>query len=226
MNFLDQVQKYADEAPEAGFRQLQYGKLTITPLVVTWGGKGVAPVVNEMAEGQELKDRETLRLRFSIDIQEFNPQLEFEWYREVDVRKSGKGADNKTDWGEIVEPSLRDVFGDKQALTKAQGAYVEVEDVPSTRGTYTNKQGETKQLNTVKFLRKFANKEECLVARNETYKKSEDTVSGLPANVVEQVKNLYQSVSQNDETFKSIVGGIDELKQYDAEILLAAANPL
>ena len=222
-NFLDQVQKYADEAPEAGFPQLQYGKLSITPQVVKWGGKGVAPVVTEMAEGQELKERETLRLRFRIDIQEFNPALEFEWYRDVDVRKSGKGIENQTDWSETVQPSLEKVFGKKWA-TGADGSYVEVEDVPSVRGTYTNKNGEVKQLNTVKFLRKFKDKDECLAARNETYKKQGDEVSGLPANVVEQCKSLYKSVNNDDEMFKNIVAQSDELKNYDVEALLDSAK--
>lgn len=225
-NFWDKVQELADEAPEAGFPQLNYGKLTITPMVVTWKGKGQKPEVNEMAEGQELKDRQTLRLRFTIDVKEFNPSLEFEWYREVDVRKSGKGKDNLTDWSEIVLPSLENVFGKKWAKS-AEGSYVEVEDVPSTRGTYKNVAGEEKQLNTIKFLRKFDNKESCLAARDETYKKRDGSEDGdLPADVVVTCKSLYQSLNQNDEMFKTVAASDDRLKNYDVEILLAAANPL
>lgn len=223
MSFWDQVQETADNAPEAGFPQLQYGKLTITPLVVKWQGKGKSPVITEMAEGQALKDRETLRLRFAVDIQEFNPQLEFEWFREVDVAKT-RNENNKTDWSETVLPSLMKVFGEKWAQP-ANGCYVEVEDVPSVRGTYKNDAGETKQLNTIKVLRKFDSKEACLAARNETYKPRDNGNDGdLPAEVVEVAKTLYQSINENDDIFRQVAGNDDKLKNYDVEALLAVAK--
>src|SRR3972149_12283190 len=98
-------------------------------MIVVWSGpkEKRAPVRTEYVSGAPVPDGANLEIAFSIDIQEFTPTLEFLYERNVTVRKSSARA--KTSWSEIVEPSLRAVFGDHW-LAKANGAYICAQDEP------------------------------------------------------------------------------------------------
>lgn len=231
MSVFDKVMEYAENAPEAGRPNLTYGKVTMTPYVLKFHGKG-QKAEHVPLDGKEDLTGKVLALVFEVDIQEFNPNLQFGYEREVQVQKSkvkGEQVVLPTDWSETVLPSLVDVFGEKWA-DNINGTYVEVEDVLSVR-SYTNVQGEKKTLNTIKFLRKFKNKEECLAARNETYGQAGDSgevaegnASQIPASLANKVRGLVDAVGI--DAARSMIPSSPEFQGYDVDALLTAANPL
>src|SRR5574341_1006516 len=140
-DFWSTVQDAADNAPEAGYANINYGRLDVIPRAVSWhtteeyndqGKKKRESTKRDMKEGDTLKEGESLELNFIVNISELNPNIQFEYERNVTVRKSGRV---KTDWSEIVEPSLIAVFGKQWAKAiLGKGLYVEVEGVPNVAG--------------------------------------------------------------------------------------------
>ena len=197
MSFLQQL---ADEAPEAGFVNFNYGKLTINPKVVKWtddGGKRV-PVKTDLKAGTALGPQESLELEIFIDIQEFNPELQFTYKKFVPVKKSGTVL---TDWGETVEPSLIAIFGKAWTEKAMKNPYVEVEDAPVVSGKASDK---GKVYSVPKFTRVFATKEECAAAREERYGKKDSSSSSAdapevepPVETVKQINALIASVGED-----------------------------
>ena len=216
------LQQQADEAPEAGYINVNYGKLTVNPQVITWTGDkdNRTPVRTPLKAGQPLTNQQTLELEFDIDISEFNPALEFSYTRRVNVKKSGT---IKTDWGEITEPSLIDVFGKNWAKAVMAQPYVEVEDAPNIAG----KAGKTGKLFGVpKFLRVFASKAECAEAREERYGKGDGSSGGgiAPDATVKQVSELIASI-KNDDTVMEMLNN-KSFGDYDAKDLFDRAKEL
>jgi len=232
MSIFDKVLEYAENAPEAGRPQLTYGKVTMTPYKLQFRGKGQKAERIPITANDDLAGK-VLELVFDVDIREFNPSLEFGYQRGVTVQKSKVKGDEvvlPTDWSEIVLPSLLAVFGEKWA-DKISGSYIECEDVPSTRGSYTNAAGEKKQLNAIKFLRKFASAEACLAARNETYGSKGDEgevlegeASQIPAEIVNQARGLVSSVGA--EMARNMMASNEPFNHYNVDALMTAANPL
>lgn len=196
------LKQYADEAPEAGFAPVNYGRLTATPMVVTFGkgdDKHAPPERKPMKDGQTLAQNQQLELKIEVNISELNPSLQFEYERSVAIRKSGR---NKTDWSEIVLPSLIAVFGEDWADAILKSPYVEVEDVNNVNQTM-NKAG-TRVLGVPKFLRVFKNKAECVAAREARFGgagassgSGSGDVSSVPGEIIEQVKGLAKSVGRD-----------------------------
>jgi hypothetical protein len=200
-NFWSQVQVMADEAPEAGFAAVNFGKLVATPNVLTFvtdeNGKRNA-VRTQLKPGHALGEGESLEIEFKVLISELNTALEFEYSRNVNIRKSGRV---KTDWSEIVLPSLETVLGKDWAMALEKQPYVEVEDVPNIAGN-TSKSG--KIFGVPKLVRVFKNKTECAEARNKRFPPRENSAAvgeeetGLefPDDVIEQAKSLIKSVGE------------------------------
>ena len=192
------LQQLADEAPEAGYINVNYGKLTINPMVVSWPNEAVGgkktPKKVPLKAGYVLNAQESLELEVLIDIQEFNQELQFSYKKNVPVKKSGTVL---TDWGEIVEPSLIAVFGKAWTSKAMLNPYVEVEDVAGVSGKASDK---GKVYTAPKFLRAFENKAECAAAREAKYGKKAGGSSSAPTNntppdaVLKQVKALIGSV--------------------------------
>jgi len=215
MSEFDTLQEMADNAPEAGFVNINYGKLSIIPNVVTWENK--VPTKVPLKKGQVLGAQESLELVIGIDIQELNPALEFTYERNVNVKKSGRIL---TDWSEIVEPSLVEVFGKAWTSKATSGPYVEVEDVPNVTGNASKKTG--KVFTVPKILRTFKNKAECQAAREERFAKKDGSAAPAggfdtpPDEIVEQVKGLVASVGA-DQT-KTMIDNMS-FGNYDPELL-------
>ena len=216
------LQEQADNAPEAGYINVNYGKLVITPNVITWTGdkNNRTKETNPMKAGVPLTKEQTLELVFEVDIAEFNPALEFTWERNVAVKKSGTIL---TDWSEIVEPSLIHVFGKNWAKEAMKQPYVEVEDAPNISGKASKKTG--KVFSVPKFLRAFANKDECAKAREEKYGKggsATETLAEAPDSVVEQIAKLMESLN-NDDTVMGMLNS-HSFGQYDPKALYDRAK--
>lgn len=193
----DQLGQLADSAPEAGFAPINYGKLTVDAKVLTWKrteGEPSTPVRTDLKKGQVLARGETLELTFTVDIAEFNPALQFEYARSVSVQKSS--ARQKTDWTEIVEPSLIATFGKDWPKAISTKPYVEVEDAVNINGKLS-KSG--KAFGVPKFLKKYANAAACQKAREERFgtaaAPATDATPGIPPDaVVTQTVNLIKGI--------------------------------
>ena len=188
----NKVKTYSDQAPEAGFVNTNFGKLICTPVVVTWKTVDDVRSVDKrpLKDGEELQDGEQLELNFKVLISELNPALTFEYERSVPIKNSGS---QKTDWDEIVRPSLEKVFG-KNAWADAieKQPYVAVDDTPNLAGRASSA---GKVYGVPKIVAKYASKAECEKAKDLRYHKKEEVASSEPtADAIEQAKSLIASV--------------------------------
>ena len=214
-----------DNAPEAGFASVNYGKLDVTINAISWKDKVKA--VRALKSGEKASNGETLELEFSVDIAEFNPALEFKYTRNVPIRKSGRQL---ADWAEIVLPSLEKTFGGNGAWAKAILAhpYVEVEDCPNINGG-TSKSG--KVWGVPKFLSTFKTSAACQAARDKRFGQSGTASGTAPANVasgtpdatvIGQVKSLIQSVGE--KMAHDMLAEKKPFGDFDADNLIALAK--
>lgn len=234
--FWDQVQKMAEEAPEAGFPQVNFGQLTAVPVVIRWSSNTSedgtvvrSPERRALKDGETLAEGEGLEIQFKVEISELNPQLEFDYERSVPVRKSGRV---KTDWAEIVLPSLEKVFGkDWGRAIIGKHPYVLVEDVTNIAGK-SSKSG--KLLGVPKFLAVYKNREECKTARDARFTKPVTAVAvpeeesatavQMPTpdeKIIKQVKSLVGSVGAT--AAKKMLEG-HPFGEFDPDYLLEQAK--
>jgi len=227
MSFQDQIKKAVDAAPArevSGF--IQYGKLHAEVNVLEWQGKGKEPKRTPFKDGMKIvAGKQSLEARFTIDVQEINPALQFEtWSRNLLIEKNSANGKIKTDWQETVLPSLEKVFGDKwPAIFEGKEYYVECEQAPSQ---YV-KEG-ARDYGAPKFLRKFKNMEECIEARNERFgnpEEAEDFDMGVPEDVVDQAIAVMSTMKGSDEKkrekFAAIVPSSDVFSKYDVDAIFA-----
>jgi len=235
---FDLLNELVEEAPQAGFGpNINYGKCTMEVQIMAWETVDDArsPKPRPFVKGEQLKQGEYLQIEFHIDVTEFNPALQNEYKRRVDIRKSGPKA--QTDWSETVEPSLLKVFGKDWAKKIGKGVYVEVEDAETVQLDKTGKpksftaQSGKVYVNTVpRFLHVFKSKAECQAAREERYSKANgssgniDLDSGIPADVVATAKGLIQAVGLKQA--EGILSTTPPYNAYDTEELIQAANSL
>lgn len=255
MSIADKIKKYVKEAPVAqGGTNINFGALTAEPVVVTFHGKGVKPTKLTLAEYAEerdtdpaeveLEENDQLQIHFSIAVQELNPNLTFPSV-DRDIAIIASGPKVKTDWSEIVEPSLVKVFGAnwEEALfgkgnKPAKPVYVAAEMVDSLRPAKQNPDGTPGKVYTMpRFIAKYATREECEEARDERYGKpadvegadidvedEDDDTPEFPANVLKQVWGLYKSGKKNDRNVLGLIAKNKQWNAYDADELLAAAK--
>lgn len=221
MSFADKVQKYSEEAPVAGFVNVNYGKLTTAVNVLSWKEvDGIRAPVRVPFQEQEVGKGENLELTFTIGIDELNPKLDFKYERNVLIRKSSEDGKFKSDWSEVVLPSLEKVFGKEWAkvITAKGGVYVAAEHCDSV---IAPKEGK-KNYGVPKFIAKFKGLTDCKAARNERYGNKEDASEaiGIPAAVVEQANSLLKSLGNNMEQFKKMLEG-KPFGNYDPDAIIA-----
>ena len=223
-NLWNKVKQFSDAAPEAGFVNINFGKLVVKPMVVKWLDKdGVrTPDKRELKDGEELQDGEQLELDIKVLISELNPALAWDYHKNVTVKNSGT---QKTDWNETVRPSFERVFGKTvwaDALEKQP--YVAVEDVPNLAGKSSDA---GKVYGVPKVIARYASKEECIKARDARYPKKAEGETAVevdsgnpPQSVIEQAKSLVASVGR-DKALKML--SKKPFGDYDADTLFALA---
>lgn len=163
-----------DEQSFAGQPKLNFGKLTMTSTYKRWENK--QPTEVTLAQFAKLSPKErSQEVTFAVDIQEFNPNLQFTYTRRVNV--------GGVDWNKIFKPSLFKALGivasdDKavaqkqlsDALRRLNGAYVAVEDVPQTLTKKERDAGETEsKYNTIKVHAIYADRAACYGAWKSKY---------------------------------------------------------
>jgi hypothetical protein len=154
--------EYADKASE----RVNYGKVTITPRYIKWNrdedGISLGPPDEITPEQyrQLPKEDTSLEVLFGVDIQEFNPALEWTYQKKVLL------APGKNDWTKVVRPSLVKLLGKKimedyaSAFASLNGKYVQVADVPQVKNP---------EFDTVEFRAVYASRDECFQSRNERF---------------------------------------------------------
>lgn len=239
---FDLLNEAVENAPTVGFGpRITYGKMTIADIQITsWErkAKGEKGTIKQrtFTRGEQLKDGEYLQITFAVDVKELNPTLDFEYKRRVDVRNSGGKV--KTDWSEIVQPSLIAQIGKDWAKKLAKGLYVEVEDAETVvldksgaPKSWTKTKGdgtEATYVNTApRITAVYKSKAECDAARQARFAKSEATDGeendgDIPAKVIADVRGLLKAV--DEEQAKTILTENAPYNQYDLDELLAAAN--
>lgn len=162
----------ADASSTIGLPKLNFGKCTISSRFIQWSDK--TPIEVTAAQFAKLDPKQrSQEAVISIDIQEFNPNLQFTYSRKVQV--------GGLDWNKIFKPSLfkalhMTALDDKdrrtkqvsEAMRKLNGAYVCVEDVPQSP---TKREPESKY-NTAKVIMVFASRVECFEHWKSTYNKA------------------------------------------------------
>ncbi len=208
--------KDVENAPEAGYANINYGRLSVNVNVLTWD-ENKRPVRRPKKSGEVLSQNEVMELEFVIDLKELNPNLEFDYVRRVQVRKSGKTM--KTDWSEIVLPSLLDTFGENWAFEILRNPYVAVEDVPNISGRSSDS---GRVFGVPKFIKWFKSKEELLAYKNKNSSdKSVTEVGAVPTNIISQVRSLVQSVGEENAA-KMLE--TRPFGNYEPELLIALAK--
>ena len=119
MNLANAIQQASNNAPEAGFSQVNYGKLTIAGEVSKWNSDTESYDKRPLDNSPQVKG-EKVQLTFTVDIKEFNPDLDWDKTYWVNMVNSSKKV--LTDWGEIVLPSLIEAFGTTDWATPAMNS--------------------------------------------------------------------------------------------------------
>ena len=228
MSFQDKLNEAIENAPEAGFVNINYGKLEFAVQVLSWKDK--KPVRIPYDEDTDLKKGESLELSFKVGISELNPKIDFDYERQVRIVKSSATA--KSDWTETVEPSLVKVFGKDWAtvLTGKKQFYVAVEDVPTVTGNKTKLRDDGSGgtlYKTPKFVAKFKNLAECKAARDEKFGAADDSDDSddgdIPASIIKKAKAAWKAVDEDEDTFKTLMENAP-YDDYDVDELLEAVQ--
>jgi hypothetical protein len=239
VNFdFDALDKAINEAPVAGFGpRSAFGKCTMSIDIVSWKDRVIQTRPFVKGTTADKSKGEYLQITFHIDVTELNPILTNEWKRKVDIKQSGAKA--PTDWSEIVEPSLKKVFGKEWHKAIGKGVYVEVEELETVVTTKDGSKkgwdrvdettGETKHYtNTApSFVRSFKSKADCVAAYTEKYKKADDmsfgSDSGFTAKDINDVKGLIGAIEDKTQLL-DILTNNPPFSQYDLVELLTAAG--
>jgi hypothetical protein len=233
----DVINRYAENAPEAGFGpQQNFGLHTVTPYAVTW--KDHKPTKTLLTGA--LPQGATLELTIEIDLKGMNPSLEFEYKRFVNVQKSKRNPDGTpaalTDWSETVLPSWEKVLGKDWAKKIGKPFYGCSESVPAVKSkTVKNKDTgveEVKNFGVPALIAVYESKEQCLAAYQARYGKDDSsavmapdadtTEVSIPETVVAQVKGLIQSFGNNDKQLREVLASA--FSAYDADTLITLAK--
>lgn len=213
-------QKANENAPEAGFAPINYGKLTVEAMALRW--QDGQPIRRSLADDPTLKSGETAEMIIKVDIAELNPKLDFAYERSINIQRSGNGQ--LTDWSEIVLPSLIATYGENWGDAISVPHYVAIEDVENVNGK-ESKSG--KMLRTPKFVAKYADKAACVAAREARFGSGSGNAapaaSGtIPPAVVAEVKSLIQSA--NVDVARNIAETTAPYNQYNTDVLMALAQ--
>lgn len=215
-----------DEQSFAGQPKLNFGKLTMTSAYKKWENK--QPTEVTLAQFAKLSPKErSQEVTFAVDIQEFNPNLQFTYTRRVNV--------GGVDWNKIFKPSLFKALGitvadDKvaaqkqlsEALRKLNGAYVAVEDVPQTLTKKERDAGETEsKYNTVRIHTVYADRAACYGAWKSKYGGGANG-----AGAVEETEPRFETGIPEGYTAQSWAAMKSELEKKYAEHVQSLNGPV
>lgn len=167
------------DAPDTSTPFTNVGKLTLKQVYKLWENKVAKEVTREVfkaakdkqldSEGKE-RNAKQIDMQFAVDLQEFSPNLQFTYERNVTV----DGAD----WRVIVAPAIEEVMGKgsmvkgdtsknvadtrNATLAKLNGKYIAYQDVPQV--PRRNAAPGAKQYNTIRITQVFESREAAYAA--------------------------------------------------------------
>jgi len=171
-DFLAKADKAAEQAEQAGSIVFSnFGRLQIElSSYKVWkqlpDDKWTAEEVTEDVYNVTADNMKFMEINFTVMISEMNHELEWEYTRRVSITKG------KSDWHQIVRPSIDEVFGKGVPLSSINGKYVEVQDVPQVKGD---------DYKTIKFVRTFDSREACKAAYDEYQSQFKKNAVAQPA---------------------------------------------
>lgn len=250
---FDALDEAINNAPVAGFGPRSvFGKWTFDLAILSWKGeKGSRKLNTRPFKNGDKADKskgEYFQITFSCDVPELNPMVTKPWTRKVDIKQSNKSNKDQskwtlTDWTEIVEPSLKAIFGKDWLKVMAKGIYAEALEATTVEVDYKTGDlrgfdakepdpttGETRHFtNSVpQFVNKFKSKADCIAAYTEKYKKADDDMSfgpdgEIPVKDINDVKGLIGAIEDKDQLI-DILTTNTPFNQYDLTALLTAAG--
>lgn len=232
----DALDALVKTAPQAGFDKMRFGRVYTSLWAVSWsGGDGArTPDRRQLVAGDALREGESAEIRFVVQINEFNPALDFNFDRAVPIKKSRRTNNlltDPTDWDELVLPSLVKVFGKDWATVLLSAPYVQVEEVPNAAGKASPK---TQKMYTVpKFVKTFgADRNACYAEYRKRYptdsrpRVADGTDAGapqFPPDVLAQVRDLL-TVNSREDVLALLAD--KPFGNYEGVALLDALGPL
>lgn len=173
----DQVQNQFDlsDAPDTSTPFTNIGKLTLRQVYKLWENKVSREVTREEYKAakdvqDDGKNAKQIDMKFSVDIQEFVPALQFTYERDVTV--------DSADWRVIVASAIEEVMGKgsmvkgdtkknvkdtrNDTLAKLNGKYIAYQDVPQV--PRRNAAPGAKVYNTIRLTQVFESREQAHTA--------------------------------------------------------------
>jgi hypothetical protein len=190
-NFSDNLTAAAEDAATKNERP-NFGKCDITPRYVQWVAAGESRIPEEITGTQFAalpRNERSLELVFEVNIQEFQPTLEFQYERKVMV--------GNADWWSITVPALEKMFGKgctkdanlSATVGKLQGQYIQANDVLQAK----TKRRPDPEYNTIQFVKVFESREACYAAWSERFGGGENGSAPAPVAVAEAALPVPQS---------------------------------
>ena len=179
LDFLQDVIE-AHEQSERASQQVNFGKLTAEARYIQWVDS--SPVDLTVAEYRALPNRDkSIELQFQVDIQEFQPALEFSYERKLRV--------GDADWWNILLPSIEETVGKGakgiKSLDKILNQYVQVADVLQ----HPTERRPDPKYKTLKLLEVYDSREACHAAWAERFGGESTEPGGVNAPVRELPPN-------------------------------------
>lgn len=227
--FDSDLLEQSSEAAKASAAQSNFGKLTIASAFKHWQKEnGLMVDLTPDEFKPHAKERGYFQeVQFTVDPSDFNPNATFIFQRKVSVVASEEIRDangaktkkyTKSDWTQIVEPSIIAVFGSIAEMAKLTNAkapvYVEVESVPQRADS---------RYNTLRFTRHFKNLAECTAAWKAKYGGNGASASPFDPEHLETVRNL-RKMYKDETRVRAAIAADPALNAYPVDDLLTAAN--
>jgi len=238
MSFADRVKKMVKDAPTARTGvNVNFGPMKITPMIITFKGKGNMPDKETLKDYMERNDidekddfelgkQESFQLHVDIDVSDLNPTLAFHYERDIAVLESNvdeKKPDKSifTDWSETFLPSLEKVFGSdwyEKLISNGKKAapvvWVAAENVDSLKPVAEG----GKNYGVPKLLAVYKDRDACVKARDERYPPREEKASEgsegeevaegeFSTEILESVIALFTSARKNKKTTITMLKG-------------------
>ena len=197
---FDLLAEIAESAPVAGSSNFtNYGRAWMDNLQVSSWDTANNTFKKVVYEGGKIGNGETLEFQVHQEItKKDGTTFNKTWF--IQLKESGKRS--KTDWGEVIKPSVMKTFKDLKSFFKSlsgNGSYCAIEDFDTGRDSKKNdSNGNPYPVTIPKFTALFKNESECKKAQAARFNNG-----NAPKGVTKEVINLFKG-------FVSSVGGLEQ----------------
>ncbi len=207
---FDLLTEIAENAPVAGSSNyINLGRVWMDNLQVSQWDNGNKKFVKEEYTGGKLEEGQTLEFQIHQEIDKKDGDTFVKtWY--VQLKESGKRS--KTDWGEVIKPSVIKTFKDLKSFFKGlsgNGSYMAVEDFDTGRDSKKNdNNGNPYPVTTPKFISLFKGEKEMKAekARREALRNEfpPSDNGSVPQSVINSFKGVVTSAGSLEDAIELI----------------------